>query len=556
MTNISRRNALFTGAALIGSSSAACSNNPSNIDAQFLHGVASGDMTHDSVILWTRVTPLDDGFTGSLHGRWEISATKEFEKIIKRGKFTASAATDFTVKIDAQRLKPGQTYYYRFRIGKILSPIGRTKTLPLGHIDSARFAVVSCSNYPFGFFNVYDYIAKQTHFDAVIHLGDYFYEYGRDGYGGHTGAKLGREHEPAHETITLPDYRTRHAQYKRDTAAQALHAAHPIICIWDDHETANNSWKTGAQNHNAGEGDWDARRTAAMQAYYEWMPVRNPAAAELRAALFRSYSWGDLLTITTLETRLTARSRQLEYAQYQDVLTTPEELTDFENNILGDPSREMLGAAQMQHITDSLKHSKEQDQPWRVIANQIIFASMRSPDMTGYKPSDPIAKIVQENSYIEKIVKMSPLGLPVNLDAWDGYPAARERFYDAVRALDVRDLLVLTGDTHVSWANHLRANDGADMGVELGVTGTTSPGYHTYLKGATEDYNTRLRAKNPGIVWNESAERGFIDLQLNHKAGRVDFVSVSTVHSTDYTIFTSKSFALIKQGSHIKIKSG
>ena len=293
MPKITRRSALFTAAALASTSSAGCNRESPMPLVNFNHGVASGDPTANSLILWTRVTPQDVAFNGAISGQWEASMTEDFKGPLSKGKFITNIIKDYTVKIDAKNLNSGQVYFYRFKIGKIVSPIGRGKTLPSGRIDKARFAVVSCSNYPFGFFNVYDDIASQDHFDAVVHLGDYFYEYGREGYGGKVGTKLGREHEPAHEVISLGDYRARHGQYKKDKAAQAMHAAYTIIAVWDDHETANDSWSTGAQNHNPGEGSWDERRANAMQAYYEWMPVRDPAPGMVREACF---------AVTNLET--------------------------------------------------------------------------------------------------------------------------------------------------------------------------------------------------------------------------------------------------------------
>jgi len=550
MTKITRRSALISSLALVGTGTASCAK-PIDYDVEYAHGVASGDPQMDKIILWTRITTVH---TGRVDGNWQMSETSDFSKLARKGKFTTDAARDYTVKVDANKLKPGRIYFYRFIIGDMVSPIGKTKTLPSGSVEDARFAVVSCSNYPFGFFNVYDDIAKQAHFDAVIHLGDYFYEYGRDGYGGKVGAKLGREHEPAHEIISLADYRTRHAQYKGDPQTQAVHAAHPFICVWDDHETANDSWKSGAQNHNEGEGSWDARRAAAMQAYYEWMPVRNPAQGTAREALFRTYSFGNLLTITSIETRLTARSQQLDYTNHLEAFKTPEGIGNFLKNILGDPARELLGPVQMDYIKTALKTSKDKGQPWRLIANQVIMARQHSPDITDYAERDFIKEIEKVFPKIHEYIAFSPLGLPSNLDAWDGYPAARERFYDMARAQGASDLLVLTGDTHVSWANKLVDSNEKAMGVELGVTGTTSPGYNAYFKDATEDYSSRIRAKNPDIIWTQSAENGYIDLQLNHAQGRADFVSVNTVYAPEYKTFVSKSFKIEKSDDSLTLK--
>ncbi|PHS36811.1 MAG: alkaline phosphatase [Robiginitomaculum sp.] len=556
MTNITRRGALFTGFSLMGASAASCARESAVVPVAFAHGVASGDPGTDKMIIWTRITPSDNtGFEGTIPVKWEIATDAEFRKIRRKGKTSTSAARDFTVKVDAAGLKPGQTYFYRFKVGKTISPVGRTKTLPVGALEQARFAVVSCTNFPFGYFNVYDHIAKQDGFDAVIHLGDYFYEYGTDSYGGKTGQKLGRNHAPTHETVTLSDYRTRHAQYKADTASQAMHAAHPLIAIWDDHETANDSWKSGAQNHNAGEGSWEMRRGAAMQAYYEYMPVRDPVPGKTREALFRDFSFGDLLSLHTLETRLTARTQPLSYEQYVDTLTSQEAVDDFVQNTLWDRGREMLGAGQKDWLAKTLKASKDAGTGWRLIANQVLLGPVLSPDLRDYAGSAAIERIAQFRPSIRKLIEFSPLGLPLSLDSWDGYPAAREGFYALAKKQGVQDLLVLTGDTHVSRVNSLTSVSGENMGVEFGVTGTTSPGHDAYFKDMSQDYEKRLMAKNKGTHWMQSAERGYLDLHLTKTEAHANFISVSTTHTQEYTTFTAKSYTITKDDDRLKLRS-
>lgn len=544
MVNISRRTAILATLSVASPALASCATESHLPELTFAHGVASGDPTQNSVILWTRLTSSTQD---PVRGQWQISTSPNFARFIRKGEFSTNADRDFTVKIDAQRLSPGKTYYYRFTAANQVSPVGSTKTLPEGSIDQARFAIVSCTNYPFGFFNVYDHIAKNLDFDAVIHLGDYFYEYGRDGYGGKTGAKIGREHEPAHEIISLKDYRTRHAQYKSDLSAQAMHAAHAMICIWDDHETANDSWKSGAENHNEGEGNWDDRRAKAMQAYYEWMPVRDPQVGQPREALFKSYSFGDLLTLVSIETRLTARSRPLDYAQHIPAFQTREGVGNFIQNILGDPAREMMGAAQRAYVSAALKQSKDNGQSWRLVANQTLIARINSPDLTDYKGTDIIDEVAKSFPAVHDYIALSPLGLPLSLDSWDGYPAARERFYQLLQAQNVQDIVVLTGDSHEFWANTLETADGQSMGIELGTAGVTSPGTGEYFGETGEDYSRRLVAKNPDIVYHNLKLHGYIDLKLGQTDGQANFIGVDTVLSPDYsasivkTIFLSRS---------------
>ncbi len=227
----------------------------------FLHGVASGDPLPDGVLLWTRVTPEPGAEPGSGRGaetpvRWEVAEDREFTAIAASGTTLAAASSDHTVKADVRGLRPATTYYYRFTAsgpdtegGEVRSPTGRTRTAPAvgANVAGVRFGVVSCANWEAGWFSAYRHLAARGDLDAVVHLGDYLYEYGIGEYPTQ-GAAL-REHRPAHEILDLADYRTRHGNYKTDADLQALHAAHPMIAIWDDHEVANDAWSGGAQNH-------------------------------------------------------------------------------------------------------------------------------------------------------------------------------------------------------------------------------------------------------------------------------------------------------------------
>jgi alkaline phosphatase D len=551
---ITRRTALTTGLAV---SAASCATAPkmtpysSASDSStgvFAHGVASGDPGQDSLVLWTRVTPMEAPSTGgTMPVMWEVAGDEAFTDIHSHGETSTGASRDWTVKALAAGMQPGSIYYYRFRAGDSISPVGRAKTLPAGAVDRARFAVVSCSNYPFGYFNVYDLIARRDDFDAVIHLGDYIYEYGRDGYGGKTGAALGREHEPAHESISLADYRMRHAQYKSDPATQAMHAKHAMIAIWDDHETSNNSWKDGAENHDPRtEGEWNARRRAALQAYYEWMPVREPEMTP--EAFFRSFSYGDLLTIAAIETRLMARARQFEYSDVIPTLKTPEDVEHFKNTILWDDTREMLGAAQIDFLDRTFRVSIGAGQPWRLIANQIIMARTTAPDLTSYMDEEDIVALEQQWSQARAFVKSSTLGLPANFDAWDGYPAARERFYEMVKSTGEDGMIVVTGDTHTWWANDLTARDGAHMGVELGVHSITSPSPYRkeFLGGKGAEYAMLTNRKNKDVRYLTGEHHGYIDLEITHENARAEFVAVDTIESQNYNAFTKVSFDIEK----------
>jgi phosphodiesterase/alkaline phosphatase D-like protein len=490
---------------------------------------------------------------------WEIAADEGFQKMRGKGEAVAAPSRDWTVKTLARGLEPGATYFYRFRVGDLVSPVGRTRTLPVDALNAARFAIVSCSNYPFGYFNVYDAIARRDDFDAVIHLGDYIYEYGREGYGGEVGARLGREHEPAHEIVALDDYRRRHAQYKSDPGSQAMHATHPLIPIWDDHESSNDSWKNGAQNHQPeSEGAWNARRRAALKAYYEWMPVREPYGSP--EAFFRAYSYGDLLTLAAIETRLMARARQFSYTDILAALQSPEDLARFRNETLWDPSREMLGRAQLDYLDRSFRRSLAAGQPWRLIANQVIMARVNTPDLTPHVSEDDIAALEREWAEARAFVELSALRLPSNLDAWDGYPAARERFYDMARAAGADGMIVVTGDTHTWWANDLKARDGAPMGVELGVNSVTSPSPFRpeFLGGRGAEYAFLVNRENQDVRYLAGEDHGFIDLRIGREAARAEFVAVDTVENRNYNAFVKVAFDIEKRagGAYFQTRAG
>ncbi|MEM7729732.1 MAG: alkaline phosphatase D family protein [Pseudomonadota bacterium] len=556
---ISRRGALRSalfGSVAGGLASCVTTGTDGLSGARFDHGVASGEPAAEGFLIWTRVTPPSGAAkTASLD--YEVAADAAFSDIVARGTARTGAARDWTVKAEVSGLEPGRRYHYRFRTLDAVSPVGRSRTLPEGRVDAVRFAALSCSNYAFGHFNVYDAVARRDDIDAVIHLGDYIYEYSTAGYGGEVSKRLGREHVPDKEIVTLADYRTRHAQYKSDPGSQAMHAAHPLIPVWDDHETTNNSWEGGAENHDPdlGEGDWDERRAAALRAYYEWMPVRDPAPGRAAEDLLRDYRWGDLVTLATLETRLMARSEQLDYALIGPTLATPGGLAQFKTVDLVDERRELLGRPQIDRLTDTMEASVATGARWRVIANQIIMAEVTAPDLTPIAASPAIAEIEKVFPPIRDFIALSTLDIPLNTDAWDGYPAARERFYAAMREAGATDLIVLTGDTHEWWANELRDRAGRRMGVELGTNAVTSPGASTYFGPEGQTYSRLLRERNPMVRHHDPDGKGYMDLLLTRDGARADFVSVDTVLATDYTATVRTRFDIQRAGESLSLRT-
>lgn len=561
MTRINRRQALALLSSTALSTACATQGAPEAMDTSasftdpdiFRHGVASGDPETTSVVIWTRVS------TGSpiVDVTWAIYEDSEGNSLIANGSHQTSADSDYTVKVIADGLQPGQTYYYRFEAEGEVSRTGRTRTLPVGALDSLGIALVSCSNYPFGYFNAYDAIAHDPAIDIVLHTGDYIYEYGGpDGWGQETGAVIGRPHNPPHEIITLADYRQRHAQYKQDAGSRAMHAMHPLICCWDDHESANNPWTGGAQNHQPEtEGSWEDRRAASIQAYYEWMPIREPKAGRTRAQFWRSYMFGDLATLLTLETRHTARGKQVDYAEWAPKLNTEEDYEAFRKDVLGDPERHMISPTELTDISEALSSSVAKRQPWRVIGNQIPMARTLVPDVVGLGVLP-----VPDEASLEAHKRLAWLGqhaLPFYTDTWDGYPAAREVFYDTCKASGASDLLVLTGDSHSFWANHLHDGSGTSMGIELGTSGVTSPG--DFVESGFDDETARSLDKAfsdyvPEVVWTDNMHQGYVRVVLQTDVAEASFVAVSTVLKPVYEARSIKNFTIRKDTASLSLQ--
>ncbi|MEL6686244.1 MAG: alkaline phosphatase D family protein [Pseudomonadota bacterium] len=508
----------------------------------FAHGVASGDPHANSVILWTRVSVDADGPVSVV---WEMDTDPDFSSPI-RGEVQARPAKDYTVKVEASGLQSGTVYYYRFRLAEVVSPVGRAKTLPEGRLDQARFAVVSCSNYEHGYFNVYDLIAQRqvsgaADYDALIHLGDYYYEYAADAYDAPDKPE-GRVHEPAHEIITLDDYRQRHAQYRRDASLQAVTAAMPLIAIWDDHETSNDSWRGGAQNHDESEGEWEARKQAALRAYYEWMPVRDPKPGRARETLYRSLQYGDLLTLVGVETRLTARAEPLVIEAYVEEIM--EDADAFRETYLNDPSRDMFGAEQQDYIVGQFARSKAEGVRWRMLANQVIMGRLMTPDFTPYVTESAVEAIEKDWPGIHDFLTLSKYGLPFYPDSWDGYPHARERFYGALEKEGIHDVLVVTGDAHEFWANDLTREDGTPMGAEFVTSSVSSKTLTAYLGDVTEPHNLLLTRENEDARYYNALHNGFMDVQLGRKRGTITMHAVDRVNDRDYQTFEAASFSV------------
>ena len=496
---------------------------------RFDHGVASGDPLSDGFILWTRVSGAGGG---SLPVRWQVAADPGMTKLVRHGIAWTDPWSDYTVKADVRGLEPGSTFYYRFEVDGIRSAVGRTRTLPVGGVERARFAVVSCSNHPAGFFNVYRDIALEDELDAVIHLGDYIYEYGLGEYATEHAERLGRIPEPTGEAITLEDYRRRHAQYKGDPDSIAMLSRHPLIAVWDDHEIVNDAWRGGAQNHQDDEGRWTTRRDAALRAYFEWMPIRGvPAGAETR--IFRRFRYGDLMSLVMLDTRLHGRDRQPDAGP----LATPETVAA----ALGDPERRLLGHRQEGWLRRTLE--ADADTTWQVIGQQVMLAPVRAPELGPLLDFERPSMLPREQ--LDHYVELSKGSPPMVLDTWNGYPHAREAFLADLQA-HARNPVVLSGDLHTSMANDVyRQGAEKPTTVEIMPPAVSSPGFDEYLPlrepGALAD---ATRAINPAVRYMDTRRRGWVHLDVASDECVAEWRLIDTVHSRDYTATVDRRFAV------------
>ena len=478
----------------------------------FRHGVASGDPLSDRVILWTRVTP--EAATNPQSVSWVIARDPKLAQVVSHGEAETGAARDFTVKIDATGLEPGTAYYYRFESARGQSAIGRTRTLPRAGVTRIRLGVVSCSNLPQGYFNAYACLAQRPDIDAVLHLGDYVYEYANAQYG--DGTRFGRIPAPDKEMVALDDYRQRHAQYKADADSQEIHRQHPFIVTWDDHEFTNNTWSGGAENHDPdqGEGEWAVRRAAAHQAYCEWMPIREDALT-LNSRIYRAFRFGDLATLFMLDTRLIGRDEQ-----------APREDT----TIIEQATRQLLGVEQEGWLAEQVVASVRNNAKWNVLGQQVMFAPQTQ---AGVRATNP--------------------------DSWDGYRASRARVFDMIERAKVSNLAVLTGDVHSSWAYDLPRSpfDGYDkatgkgsVGVEFAGTSVTSPSN----LGAGPDGDKQIAdilAARPHCHYATGRYRGYFIVDLTRERLQADFYGVATVADRSTTERFEKGFVTETSKNHL-----
>ncbi|MBP6442355.1 MAG: alkaline phosphatase D family protein [Sphingorhabdus sp.] len=496
----------------------------------FTHNVASGEPGPDSVLLWTRyVNPTG----GASKMRVEISESQDFNKIAGGGEMVTGPWRDHTVKITVDNLAPGKWHWFRFIApdGSI-SPIGRTKTLPVGKAAKFNIAIFSCSNLGFGEFNAYGHAAARDDIDLVLHMGDYIYEYGRGGYDG--GAKFAARIFPADEILTLADYRLRYASYRSDRQLQALHANFPMIANTDDHETANDSWEGGAQNHSVDEGDWNARRNAAMQVWREWLPVGEQP--------WKEYPIGDLATYYRTDTRAVARSKPYAYADLLRSGDPAKALSEYRDGAWRNSSMTMLGSEQEAWLSRAMGRNKS---TWAVLGSATNMGYNYTPE----NAMDWVPQFGPERArnYVRQGIAATKAGLPYNLDNWGGYPAARSRLLAAAQRADA-NLVVVTGDSHNGWAFDL-PEGGKPAGVEFGGHSVSSPGFESAIPftDPADVARSLLGTSKQELRWVDTSNRGYMHLSLTPQAATNEWVFMQTIK--DVSLAT-------KAGHKMKVRPG
>ncbi|HIF5968952.1 TPA: alkaline phosphatase D family protein [Vibrio parahaemolyticus] len=521
------------------------SDDNESVAVSFEHGVASGDPTQTQVIIWTRVTTTASYVDVS----WQVASDMEFSNVVQSGVFTTDTGRDFTVKVDVQNLNANSQYYYRFMVGEMMSEVGQTQTLPEDGVEKASMAVVSCANYPAGYFHVYREILnqhEQSPFDVVLHLGDYIYEYGAGGYASEDAAALGREPSKGIECITLDDYRKRYAQYRQDADLQALHAKLPMIAVWDDHELANDTWKNGAENHQDDEGRFIDRRAAAAAAWTEWLPVRENTISNM--LIYRQFSFGNLVNLMMLDTRLVGRDKPLDYFSLS--APTMEAIGGLVAQSRS-ADRELLGTEQLAWLMNEFN---THDAKWNVLGQQVLMSRMELPSSvmtamfqlftsTEEKKTEALLAVNTAITGYLADPSADPISLPYNLDAWDGYYVEREKVYQLAKASS-GNFVCLAGDTHNAWASELKDVSNNPIGVEFATSSVSSPGLEEYLAldpVAIAQMEYTLPHLVSELQWADIKKRGFMRVTFTADAAQSTWYLVSTIKDKKYQVTTKSA---------------
>ena len=507
----------------------------------FKHGVASGDPLSDRVILWTRVTPEKPG---PIAVKLEVSSNKNFTSVVFSKTLRTNSLSDYTIKYDfsiKNILNSGDTFFYRFNSQSSMSDVGRTKTLATD-INKIKLGVFSCSNFPAGFFNAYQAAAEKSELDLWLHLGDYLYEYPMGGYGTTNAERLGRVPSPSHEMITLSDYRMRHAQYKLDEGSKALHKNAPLVAVWDDHEFANDTWKKGGENHSidGSEGDFFSRRAAAIRAYHEWMPIREQ---KNKRKIFREFKVGKFIQLLMLDTRQFQRDRQIQPKDY--LSESGFNKASFYSD-LNSTKRNLLGTEQLAWIKNKVNSEKFD---WTILGQQVLMTKLKFPDLTKMLKKEDVP------SFLKPYLKFLGLGIPSNLDAWDGYPAERKKLYDVMQESNT-DFISLAGDTHNAWVSELTNSAGQKIGIELGAPSVSSPGITDAIKIDKKQFADEIVQMNAELTWMDPEHRGYLTLEFGKDQMEAKFNFIKELQKVDSTISSTQIFQVQKNKLGIERKKG
>ncbi len=454
-------------------------------DDPFSLGVASGDPTSSGAMLWTRLAPKPLEPFGGMEGLrmtvdWEVADDDRFTKIVKKGRAAAAPEVGYSVHVDVDGLEPNRWYFYRFRSGDAVSPIGRTRTAPAaGTMAPIALAFASCQHYEQGYYTAYEHMVREE-IDAIAFLGDYIYESGPNRTNPRTHANA--------EPLSLDEYRARYAQYKSDPALQAAHARCPWMLITDDHEVDNNYAGLISENEVESEEWMHARRAAAYQAWWEHQPVRVP----------RANSWGDLVQMRRIDWGDLARFHLLDGRQYRSNQPCGDGDREVPCGDWKDPRHTMLGEAQERWLSDGLRTSRHR---WEVLANQVMLAPF---------DRDPGPK---QNFHMDK---------------WSGYPAATERLLDSIGKYAPNRTITLSGDIHSNWVNELHRGFARDdlpiVGAEFVGTSISSGG-----DGSDRSYvNAQQLSANPHLKWQNN-RRGYVVCHADQNAWTADYRTVSFV---------------------------
>ena len=490
----------------------------------FEHGVASGDPTKNKIILWTKITKTSKN---TINVNWQISDNKNFSNLINLGTAKSYSYNDFSVKVDAKIPDKycGNEIYYRFYVDNIFSITGTTKTLPKNDPSNFNIAICSCSNYPGGFFNAYKEIANDNNIDLVLHLGDYLYEYEKDGYATEDSKRMNRVVEPQHEIVTLDDYRKRHALYKRDEDLQLLHSKKAMVAVWDDHEFTNDSWKYGAENHSYDEGLFSTRKANAVKAYYEWMPIRE---SKSKLKIWRKFEIGSLFQLFMLDTRSIYRDEQLNLDNY--INKDKFDVSRFKKDLF--KKRDLVGQEQFKWLDENLDNNFK----WSIIGQQVLVAPTVLPEIFSKIDKSKIPE------YLHKYIKIAGMNIPYNTDSWDGYPNEREKLYKVLSKSQSN--VVLTGDTHNSWISNLYNKYNKFIAVEIATPAISSPNTVDTFGSITKDIDSDFVKSNKHLKWTNGSNKGFVKLMIRRDNIKAKFQYVSTVKSRNYQLIDQNTFTV------------